>query len=141
MIILIACVDVKTNGIGYRGMPLYQIPKDIRRFEELTTGHTVVMGRKTYESFGKPLPNRHNIVITRSLAQINGCRVYNSIDPVLCHHTYDDVYIVGGRAIYEAFLPYTHRIELTIVGCIPPRRADTFFPELGDEWEKPQPDF
>lgn len=116
-VILIAAVS--ENGvIGRDGDLPWHLPKDLKRFKKLTTGHTVVMGRKTFDSCDrKPLPNRRNIVITRNQnLKSDGVEVVHSLDEALSlTRSTDSVFIVGGSAIYEMALPLANTMELTRV--------------------------
>lgn len=115
------------NELGVDNKLLWNIPNDLKHFKKLTTGNTVVMGRKTYESIGKPLPNRKNIVLTRNNKGIAGCYVVNSVNDVL--NLKEDVFVIGGQQIYELFLPYADTLVITHVDNEYPN-ADTFFPSI-----------
>lgn len=134
-------IVAQANGrvIGASNDLPWYLPADLQRFKELTTGHVVIMGRKTYDSIvkriGKPLPNRTNIVITRDEA-------LDAPDVLVAHSPQDaltlagdgEVFVIGGATIYEAMLPLADRIYLTqvkadIVG-------DAYFPELGAQWSE-----
>ena len=119
----------KNNAIGKDNQLLWHLPKDLKHFKEITSGHTIIMGRKTYESVGKPLPNRRNIIITRQNITIEGCEVVNSIEDALklCAGE-DEVFIVGGAEIYKQAMALTDRIYLTIVHH--EFEGDTYFPEI-----------
>jgi dihydrofolate reductase len=111
---------------------IWKLSSDLKRFKELTTGHPVVMGRKTYESIGKPLPNRRNIIITRNLEyEVNGCEVVSSLEEALLL-TNNDCFIIGGGEIYKQSLEVADKIYLTLVHK--DFEGDTTFPELGKEW-------
>lgn len=117
------------NAIGKNNKLLWHLPKDLKHFKQLTTGHTVIMGRKTFDSVGKPLPNRRNIVVTRQNIQIEGCEVVNSLNAALeLAKGEAEVDIVGGAEIYRQAMPLTNFIYLTIVHQ--DFEADTFFPEI-----------
>ena len=126
----------ENNAIGKDNQLLWHLPNDLRFFKRTTTGHTVVMGRKTYESVGKPLPNRRNIIITRQAGYTApGAEVVNSLAAALerCADE-EEVFIVGGAEIYRQALPLLDRIYLTRVHAQP--EGDTFFPELGGkDWQ------
>jgi dihydrofolate reductase len=126
----------KNNAIGKDNQLLWHLPKDLKHFKEITSGHTIIMGRKTYESVGKPLPNRRNIIITRQNIAINGCEVVNSIDEALKLCTgEEEVFIVGGAEIYKQAMALTDRIYLTIVHQ--PFDGDTYFPEIKEDiWKE-----
>ncbi|MDB5022788.1 MAG: dihydrofolate reductase, partial [Mucilaginibacter sp.] len=83
MIISIVVAIAENNAIGKNNQLLWYLPADLKHFKNITTGHTVIMGRKTYDSVGKPLPNRRNIIITRQDISIEGCQVVKSIDHAL----------------------------------------------------------
>lgn len=128
-------VAVAENGtIGDRNALLWHISEDLKRFKALTTGHPVIMGRKTYESLGRPLPNRTNVVLSRSGGKFPGCRVARSLDEALALFPDDEeLFIIGGAQIYEQALPLADRLYLTRV-CHP-YEGDTSFPEWdASEW-------
>jgi dihydrofolate reductase len=119
----------KNREIGYNNELLWKLPEDMKRFKKITTGHTVVMGRKTYESIGKPLPNRRNVVL--SSKPIDGVITASSIESFFrMAHTFP-IFIIGGETLYKAFLPYADRLYITMVKAEFPQ-ADTFFPEYED---------
>jgi dihydrofolate reductase len=125
-----AVVAISENrAIGKDNKLLWYLPNDLKHFKTITSGHTVIMGRKTYESVGKPLPNRRNIIITRQDIAIEGCEVVNSIKAALelCK-TEREVFIVGGAEIYKQSLHLTDRIYLTVVHK--QFEGDSFFPEI-----------
>lgn len=125
------------NGIGKDNGLLWHLPADLRHFRLLTTGHPIIMGRKTYDSIGKPLPNRRNIVITRNTAlAIPGVSVVHSLKEALylCSST-EEVFVIGGAEIYRQALPLCDTLYLTTVAG--EFEADTFFPALnGGEWQE-----
>jgi dihydrofolate reductase len=122
------------NAIGKNNKLLWHLPKDLKHFKELTTGHTVIMGRKTYDSVGKPLPNRRNIVVTRQNIDIPGCEVVNSLEAALQLGAQEkQLDIIGGAEIYRQAMSLTNYIYLTIVHQH--FDGDTYFPEINyDEW-------
>jgi len=122
-------VAVAENGIiGAKKTLLRHISEDLRRFKALTTGHPVVMGRKTFESLGRPLPNRRNVVISRQELAIDGCEVVHSLDEALALFPSDEeVFIIGGAQIYAEALPIADRFYLTRVGHT--YEGDTRFPD------------
>lgn len=128
MISIIVCV-AKDGAIGNKGGLLYHLRADLRRFKELTTGHTVVMGRKTFLSLPKgALPNRRNIVLTHSDAQFSGTETFHSLEEALASCGEEEhVYIIGGSSVYEEALPLADELCLTLVDATP-AEADTFFP-------------
>lgn len=129
--ISIICALGKNNAIGRNNKLLWHIPDDLRNFKKITSGNVIVMGRKTYESIGNPLPNRTNIIITRDKKfKADGCLIKHSLDEVLQEaKIYKDkeIFIIGGGQIYEQALPHTEKLYLTIVDDEP--EADTFFPD------------
>ena len=134
MIVSIVVAISENNAIGKNNQLLWYLPADLKHFKNITTGHTVIMGRKTYESVGKPLPNRRNIIITRQDITIEGCEVVKSIEDALalCADE-EEVFIVGGADIYRQSMHLTNRIYLTVVHQ--KFDADSFFPEIHyDEW-------
>lgn len=139
MFSIIACISKKHRAIGYQNRLLYAIPSDMTRFRMLTTGHTIIMGRKTFESLPNgALPNRRNIVISKTKEQITGCEVFASLEEALAARkeaAEDECFIIGGASIYEQALPFADKLYLTIVEK-EPEHADTFFPEINPtEWE------
>lgn len=124
------------RAIGKDNKLLWHLPADLKFFKTTTTGHTIIMGRKTFESVGRPLPNRRNIVISRDVDyKMDGIEVYPSIDLALkaCENE-KEVFIVGGASIYEQVLSKVDKIYLTQVEHI--FDADTFFPEMNPtEWK------
>lgn len=129
MIVSIVVAIAQNNAIGKNNQLLWHLPKDLKHFKDITSGHTVIMGRKTYESVGKPLPNRRNIIITRQNIVVEGCEVVNSIEDALKLCTGEtEVFIVGGAEIYKQAMALTDRIYLTIVHQ--EFDADTYFPEI-----------
>jgi dihydrofolate reductase len=129
---MIAAV-AKNRAIGYQNKLIYWLPNDLKRFKALTTGHTIVMGRKTFESLPKgALPNRRNVVLSRTTKELTGCDVYPSLEKALKSCKPDeDIYIIGGARVYEQALPLADRLCLTEVDDTP-LQADTFFPSYED---------
>ena len=129
-------VAIAQNGaIGYKGDLIYHLSADLKRFKELTTGHTIIMGRRTFESLPKgALPNRRNIVLTRQKGvSYPGAEVYTSIDEALSRCSRDEkVYIIGGAQVYAQALSMADELEITLVHDTP-AQADTFFPEFGSD--------
>lgn len=124
----------KNRVIGNNNELIWKLSSDLKRFKELTTGHSVVMGRKTYESIGRPLPNRRNIIITRnSEYEVEGCEIVSSLEEALLL-TNNDCFIIGGGEIYKQSLEIADKIYLTVVHK--DFEGDTTFPELGKEWSK-----
>lgn len=134
-ITLIAAV-AENRAIGLDNQLIYHIREDQRRFKSLTTGHTVLMGRRTFESLPKgALPNRRNIVVSRTVAHLDGCDTYPSLEEALRHCAPEEqVFVIGGQTVYEQTLPLAHRLCMTEIAATPPR-ADAFFPPY-DGWVK-----
>ena len=132
-------VAIAENGaIGYKNELLYRISADLKRFKALTTGHTVMMGRKTFLSLPKgALPNRRNIVLTRDVnAQFPGTETFVSIEDALAAVGADEqVFVIGGAEIYKQTMPIADRLEVTLVHDVP-ANADAYFPEISDEWKE-----
>lgn len=141
MITMIAAAG-ENNALGKNGEIPWHLPDDFKHFKTLTSGHHIIMGRKTWETFPKPLPNRKHIVITRDLAyQANNAVVVHSLEDALAYCKEEaHCYIIGGGEIYKLGLKYATHIELThIHGTF---EADAFFPNLDpSEWEKMQSRF
>lgn len=136
MILSIIVAVASDGAIGRANDLLWHLPADLKRFKELTTGHTILMGRKTFESLPRgPLPNRRNIIISRSLPTQPGAEVYPTIQQAMEACASDEeVFIIGGGEIYRQLLPNTERIYLTRVQASFPD-AEVFFPELDPtEW-------
>ena len=132
MIVSIIVAIGENNAIGKDNQLLWHLPADLRHFRDKTSGHTIIMGRKTFDSVGKPLPKRRNIVVTRQDIRIEGCEVVKSIEEALelCKEEHE-VFIGGGAEIYRQAMSKTDRIYLTIVHQT--FDADTFFPEINHE--------
>lgn len=129
-------VAIAQNGaIGYKGDLIYHLSADLKRFKALTTGHTVIMGRKTFESLPKgALPNRRNIVLTRQQGvTFSDTEVYTSLKEALEHCASDEkVFIIGGAQIYTQALELADELEITQVHDTP-ANADTFFPDYSKD--------
>lgn len=134
MISLIVAIAAN-NVIGRDNQLPWRLPADLAYFKQTTQGHTVVMGRKTYESLGKPLPGRTNWILTRDKDfQAEGCQVFHSVDEVLKSAEGKEVFIIGGEKVYREFLPRTDRLFITRIN--ESFEGDTYFPEiLEDHWE------
>ena len=136
MISIIAAM-AENRVIGVNNSLPWRLPADLRHFRQLTTGHHVIMGRRNYESIGKPLPDRTNIVITRNPAyQAPGCWVKHSLAEALQNTQNDpEVFIIGGAEIYRQAIGDADRIYLTLVHA--DISGDTFFPEFDmREWRE-----
>ena len=136
MINIIAAV-AKDRAIGFQNKLIYWLPNDLKRFKALTTGHTIIMGRNTFLSLPKgALPNRRNIVLSRTVTDFPGCDVYPSLEEALAHCAKDeDVYIIGGASVYTQALSMADRLCLTEVDDTP-KEADTFVPEYKADWRE-----
>lgn len=138
MLSIIACISQTNRAIGYQNRLLYHIKSDLTRFRELTTGHTIIMGRKTYESLPNgALPHRRNIIVSNSMKEMEGCEVYPNLDAALkaAEGKTEETFIIGGESIYRQSLPAAHKLYLTVVDDTP-QQADAFFPEINpEEWE------
>ena len=113
----------------------WRLPADLAFFKSKTQGHPVIMGRKTFDSLGRPLPNRENIILTRDTrAEFTGCTVAHSVDEVNKILTGKHAYVIGGAEIYKLFLPLANELIVTFVeGTF---HGDTYFPEFDwNEWE------
>ncbi|HAH55177.1 MAG TPA: diacylglycerol kinase [Flavobacterium sp.] len=129
MIILIAAV-AENNALGKNNDLLWHLPKDFKRFKEVTTGHHIIMGRKTFESFPKPLPNRTHVIITRQKNyHIEGCIVVQNLEKALavCPKN-EPVFIIGGGEIYSQSIHLANQLDITRVHHS--FEADVFFPEI-----------
>lgn len=133
MINMIAAIDMN-RAIGNDNKLLFHLPNDMKYFKALTTGKTVVMGHTTYNSIGKPLPNRTNVVLTRNKeAEFPSDVIVKHSMTDLITGDYDDLWVIGGSMIYRQFLPFADRIYLTIVETVA-EDTDRYFPELPSEW-------
>ena len=133
--ILVAAAQ--NNAIGGNNDLLWRIPEDLKRFKALTMGKMCIMGRKTYESIGKPLPGRRFVIISRDLTyKVAGCVVVSSLEQALALGKNEtEVMIIGGGEIYRQALPFTDKVYLTRV--MADFEGDTFFPELPvKEWRE-----
>lgn len=148
MLSIIACISRTNRAIGYQNRLLYHIKSDLTRFRELTTGHAIIMGRKTYESLPNgALPHRRNIVVSRSMKEMEGCEVYPNLDAALkaAEGKTEETFIIGGESIYRQSLHVARKLYLTVVDDTTvndaainatPQQADAFFPEINpEEWE------
>ena len=132
MISIIAAV-AKNRAIGFQNKLIYWLPNDLKRFKALTTGHTIIMGRNTFESLPKgALPNRRNVVLSRTTKELPGCEVFPTLEEALLSCRSDeDIYIIGGARVYEQAIKFADRLCLTEIDDTP-READAFFPDYSD---------
>ena len=122
--------------IGGNNQLLWHISEDLKRFKALTSGHSIIMGRKTFESIGRPLPNRKNIVVSRNAnLVIDGCVIVNSLNEALkITKDENEVFVVGGGELYFQALPLANKLYLTKVHK--DFEGDTIFPTINfDEWK------
>ena len=127
----------ENNVIGKNNDLIWHLPNDLKFFKRMTSGHTIIMGRKTFESVGRPLPKRTNIIITRDTDfNPEGCVVVHSLEDALTEAAKTDKnpFIVGGEQIYRLALPLTDVVYLTRVHH--EFDGDRYFPELGKEWNE-----
>lgn len=133
----IAAISEGTRGLGKDNDLLWKISEDLKRFRELTSGHPIISGRKNFESMGRVLPNRTNIIVTRDREyQIPGAHVAHSIEEALTlARTLDssEIFIIGGGEIFRQALHLTNRLYLTIIHA--DKAADVFFPEYEQEFQ------
>jgi len=124
----------KKRELGNKNGLLWSIPEDMARFKHLTKNHVVIMGQKTYESIGKALPFRFNIILSDDVNfGPSDCRVVNSIENALKvanEQEKDEVFVIGGGQIYNQFLPHADKLYLTQISAT--KKADTFFPDFSD---------
>lgn len=142
MLSILVAAD-EANGIGKNNQLIWHIPDDLKRFKALTMGRKIIMGRKTYESIGRPLPGRDNIVVSRQHdLQLPGCTVVQTLEQAMALTLPDEeAFVIGGSEIYRQLLPHCKRLYLTRV--FSSNDADAFFPEIDDSWfiEKISPRF
>ena len=124
------------NGIGKNNQLMWHLPNDLKFFKKVTSGHTIIMGRKTFDSLGKPLPNRRNIVISRQQdLEIPSVEVFDNLgNAIKACEKEEEFFVIGGGEIYRQALDFAQQVYLTKVDTI--GGADTFFPELNaKDWE------
>lgn len=126
-IIFIAALDLN-SAIGYENKLLWSIPADLQYFKAKTVGKTVLMGRKTFDSIGRPLPSRQNWVLSKSAFSPSGVTVFNSVEAVLASDI-TELWVIGGAEIYSLFLPYCTEMYLTRVRT-KIEHADSHFPNF-----------
>lgn len=132
MITIIAAV-ANNRAIGFENKLLYWLPNDLKRFKQLTTGHTIIMGRLTFESLPNgALPNRRNIVLSRTTRELPGCECFPTLEEALKHcDSSEEIFIIGGASVYRQALPLADRLCLTEIDDTP-KNADAFFPSYED---------
>ena len=131
MTISIIAAIGKNNEIGKENKLLWHLPAALKHFKEITSGNPVIMGRKTFESIGKVLPNRKNIIVTRDKKyKVNNAEIAHSIEEALTLCKKDDeVFIIGGSEIYKQVMSFTDKLYITEVD-MEDKKADAFFPEI-----------
>lgn len=137
MILSAVVVVDENNGIGKNNQLLVHFPADLKHFKKITSGHTILMGRKTYESMGKALPNRRNIVISRNKDyELSDAETTDSLEKAISLASAEnEVFIIGGAEIFKQALPLLNKIYLTRIHKA--FEADTFFPQINpSEWEE-----
>jgi len=127
------CAVGKDREIGYKNKLLWTLPGDLKHFKDVTMGHTVIMGQKTFESIGMVLPGRKNIIL--SLDQnyrVADCEISNNLEEVANRYkdSEDEVFIIGGASIYKQFIQFSKKLYLTLVEDSP--EADAFFPDYSE---------
>lgn len=128
MLTIVAAVG-ENRAIGLDGRLPWDLPDDLRRFRELTWGEDLIMGRRTHESIGRVLDGRTNVVLSRTTTDgMPGAVFADDVESALAACRSDRVFVIGGEAVYSAFLPLADRLDLTLVEARPP--ADAWFPEL-----------
>ena len=137
MLSIISAIN-KNNGIGFKNELLYWLPNDLKRFKSLTTGHTIIMGRKTFESLPKgALPNRRNIVLTSQDLQFESAETFHTLEEALkaCKEE-EEVFVIGGASVYTEAMPIADKLYITEVEDAE-KPADVFFPEIAaDTWQE-----
>ena len=135
-ITLVAAI-ASNNVIGKENSLPWNIPEDLKRFKQMTSGHTILMGRKTFDSIGRPLPNRQNIVMTKDKNfEQEGIKVVNDFDEALelIKKSNEDIFIIGGSKIYELFEPVANSLAITRI--LKDFEGDAFFPDINwDLWQ------
>jgi len=136
-IITVIAAIAENNALGKDNDLIWHLSADLKRFRKTTTGHYIIMGRNTYESIGKPLPNRTTVIITRNKSyKAQGCLVVNSLEEALNISKDDDTpFIIGGAQIYEQAIHLADKLDITEVHHS--FEADVFFPEIVlNDWEE-----
>jgi len=143
MISLIAAIG-KNNELGKKNALLWHLPADLKHFKEITSLHAVIMGRKTFESIGRPLPNRRNIVITRDVnykkdlpTEAGGVELVYSLNEALnlFPDQNEEIFIIGGAEIYKQTMPIADKLYITHIDA-EDSEADSFFPEIDSTWNE-----
>ncbi len=134
MISFIVAFD-RDRVIGKNNRLPWHLPNDLARFKRITTGHTVVMGRKTYESIGRPLPNRRNVILTRNKSfEAEGCEVVHTYEEVINRCRDEKCFIIGGSELFSLFWEDAERLYVTFIDAS--FDGDTFFPPIDErDWQ------
>lgn len=148
MIVSLIAAIGKNNELGRGNQLLWKLPADMQHFRDTTRGHAVIMGRKTFESIGRPLPDRENIVVTRQKGYYApGITVVHSLDEALRFAALEqgkhfeekqeetEIFVIGGGELYKEAISRAQKLYITRVDDAVPD-ADTFFPEIGPEWKE-----
>lgn len=133
--LVLVAAFAENRGLGLNNALLFHLPADLKHFKALTYGHPIVMGRKTFESIGKALPGRKNIVVSRNPVSVDGIAwAQTPAEAIVAAGPAETIFIIGGASIYRFFLPIAHRLEITHIPGNP--HADAFFPEIEEAlWE------
>lgn len=137
MTLTLIAAAAENNALGKDNQMIWHLPDDFKRFKQLTSGHYIIMGRKTFESLPKLLPNRTHVIITRQKDfTAEGCIIVNSLEDAIKACPQDEeVFIIGGGEIYKQSIAIADKIELTKVHGVSPE-ADAFFPEIDfSQWK------
>lgn len=136
MISFIVAMD-ENRVIGHENSMPWHLPNDLQRFKKITTGHTIIMGRKTYESIGRPLPNRKNIILTRDENyKQEGCIVIHAMEDIAPYaESEEEVFVIGGETLFRQTFSMAEKMYITMIHHAFPE-GDTFFPSFStEEWE------
>lgn len=140
---IVVAITGKDRGIGHGSELLFRISDDLKRFKTLTTGHPIIMGRKTYESIGRPLPGRENIVVTRNQSwRADGIKTATSLEQAIEIASQapgaEEIFIIGGGEIYKTAIEsgIVDRLCLTVIHAEPKNPANVFFPEYAEDFTK-----
>jgi dihydrofolate reductase len=137
MVTVIAIAGVSTNNtLGKDNQLPWHLPADLRYFKNATQHHSILMGRKTYDSIGRPLPNRQNLVLSRQTDLVlDGCNVVNNLQQGIKKTTGDKLFVIGGETLYKQYLQHSHYLYLTKID-VDIKDGDAFFPSIDtDKWQ------
>lgn len=127
------CAVGKNRGIGFENKLPWHLPEDLRHFKKITMGHCIIMGQKTFESIGKALPGRKNIILTLDRDyKAENCEISNNLEEIANKYkdSEEEVFVIGGASIYRQFIKYAKKLYLTLVDDFP--QADAFFPDYSE---------